>query len=462
MSSPYQRPELMVIGDSLPQGCRSLSVSAEFCADSYPAQATRLAQIPFRVPQHPRPVIFDLEAIAGDVIFEGLPAIFGGAARNYAEWREDFERKAKDVYFDNLAVTGFTLEDTLGEEFQADGSTPACGTSELADAWLAKTPDFDLRKHGALLSDLHTAINARYVLNPGNDRRRRGWSQLDWVADRQPKHLVVHLGHNNGLYAFGSRGDPSGWQRNWLGPAAPALQSYRRIIDRLAADLPVTNVIVIGLPKIGAVSNLMPLGTSRLPADGDYFENYETQFPFLATISGERVRATDAEIVQVNREIEQLVTATGRFSYFSAYDFVARHDTKNTGETPLRVGRYTIDNTYLDGKYQRRPGRPGVGGTYRWVFERGGLQSIDGMHPTSVGDAVLAFELYRLLTGTPLSHAERDRHLRKVVLRERLISQYPQGLDTVQKIVRKYSHGSQSADEQTFNDAIRGLTHVVG
>lgn len=48
-------PELMVIGDSLAQGCRSLSVTAKFCAESYGARIARERGWEFEAPNHPRP-----------------------------------------------------------------------------------------------------------------------------------------------------------------------------------------------------------------------------------------------------------------------------------------------------------------------------------------------------------------------------------------------------------------------
>ena len=64
MSSNHN-PELMIIGDSLAQGARSLSVKRKYCREAYPTIAANIAGInDFFYPRHPREVLIDLEAIA--------------------------------------------------------------------------------------------------------------------------------------------------------------------------------------------------------------------------------------------------------------------------------------------------------------------------------------------------------------------------------------------------------------
>src|SRR3712207_1435363 len=54
-------PELMVIGDSLAQGCRSMTVSKALCDQSWPARVAQEQGWEFITPDFPRPVLFDLE-----------------------------------------------------------------------------------------------------------------------------------------------------------------------------------------------------------------------------------------------------------------------------------------------------------------------------------------------------------------------------------------------------------------
>jgi hypothetical protein len=51
----------MVIGDSLAQGCRSLSIKADYCAQSWAARIAGAQKWEFIAPDFPREVLFDLE-----------------------------------------------------------------------------------------------------------------------------------------------------------------------------------------------------------------------------------------------------------------------------------------------------------------------------------------------------------------------------------------------------------------
>jgi hypothetical protein len=51
----------MSIGDSLAQGCRSLTVKESFCEQSWPARVAEAQKWEFVTPDFPRPVLFDLE-----------------------------------------------------------------------------------------------------------------------------------------------------------------------------------------------------------------------------------------------------------------------------------------------------------------------------------------------------------------------------------------------------------------
>ena len=61
MSIPRRRPELMVVGDSVAQGIRFLSISHEFASYAYPKLIADCQGRDFRVSDVPRPVLIDLE-----------------------------------------------------------------------------------------------------------------------------------------------------------------------------------------------------------------------------------------------------------------------------------------------------------------------------------------------------------------------------------------------------------------
>jgi hypothetical protein len=106
-------PELMVIGDSLSQGCRSLSVSQPFCQQSWPARIAQSQGWKFIVPDFPRPILFDLEQEIrqlGDLVqispkdirFQGL---LGRFFANLRGWLAN-KVESKQTCFDNLGLAG--------------------------------------------------------------------------------------------------------------------------------------------------------------------------------------------------------------------------------------------------------------------------------------------------------------------------------------------------------------------
>lgn len=109
----YLRPELMIIGDSLAQGCRSLSVQAVFCQQSWSARIGNAQGWRFRTPDFPRPILFDLEQeirLLGDIIqlapgeirFQGLISRF---MQNLRAWLTN-KKESAYLCFDNLGLSG--------------------------------------------------------------------------------------------------------------------------------------------------------------------------------------------------------------------------------------------------------------------------------------------------------------------------------------------------------------------
>ena len=462
-------PELMVIGDSVAQGCRSLTVNGALCAQSYPATLARLAGISgFASPKHPRPVMIDLEDIASNLIGAGLNIALGGIGANYAGWLADFgvAEDERPVAFDNLAVAGTTLEDLAGEDSNPKGDPPV-GKPALAKRYLDQSPKFDIfdRADRARLSNLHLAVNARYVLNPSNDPDHMGFSMLDWVFLRQPQNLILHAGHNNGFYPIGSRGDTSLWKAQWIDEPRPALAKYLQNLDQLEQALPQTRILVLGLPKLGAVSNLMPDRDegphTKFP---DYWETYWSVFPSAVRVPGSILKETDDEVAGINSILAEAVRSTVNrrklWRYYSVYEFFDRYDTKNllNQRESLNIGNYTITNNYIDADRLRKPGPRNKPPEFRWKFREGGFQSIDGMHPSLVGYTLLACELVEWLTGQPLSQSARDRELKSAVEKERLIQTFPPGLKTILRKVRKTDEGQpEEPDDEALAASVRQL-----
>lgn len=382
-------PELMVIGDSLAQGCRTLSVSEALCSQSYANVIAKSQGWDFEYPRLPRPILFDLEE---EIRKLNIFSLIGGVRRlrgNLEAWSATFDDQSQlDVpeVFDNLAISGVSIAEMTT-------FTPGAKKEQLRDDLFPQMIGQSLRDIFERVSKAHLAINTAFVLNPKGKSAHSGMTQLDWVERRKPKHLIAHFGHNDGLYPIGGSADPGEFYNRY----DKTLSAYKQVVDRLAG-LPneVKQIVIVLYPKISAVANLRPDGSKD--AHG-YFSSYTTEFPLPGEeISGRTLRLADEAIKAFNGLIREHVAGipnNGRIRFVDAYTILGKYDFKNTREPSrqLEIDRKRIDNRYLAGIRKRRSGRPGNPPRIRYHFSHGGLLSLDGMHLSAIGYAVLACEI---------------------------------------------------------------------
>ncbi|MBP3956926.1 hypothetical protein J8F10_16770 [Gemmata sp. G18] len=387
---PRPNPELMVIGDSLPQGCRSLSVTADFCSKSWPARVAAVQGWQFDTPDFPRPVLFDLEDdilrqldLVALVARHSMPGFIGRLRQNLADWVRN-DKTSQHECFDNVAVAGYRV-------FELYKATAATAQATISARTANGTLLEQLSNSGA--AELHVAINTRFTLNPGQDPQFANFTQLDWVRARVPKRLVVQIGHNHGLYEVGSDAVVTSVTGGNDGEGS-YFDQWAELAKQLA-ELPagVEQVLVCLLPKLGAVANLRPKGPER---ENGYALGYEPVFSIQPnTLSGTDLAAIDQSIRDANAKIQELVRAAaeargtaGRIRFINTFEIFDRFDFKNSGDAIRRVlvpERPTLDNQYLDRTLFRRE------------IVAGGFQSADGMHASAVGYALLASEIMTVL-----------------------------------------------------------------
>jgi hypothetical protein len=410
--------ELMVMGDSLAQGCRSLSVTPGYCAESYgkiiaDSQGWEFAAPDFRK----RPVLFDLEEAVGSLGLSVLGHLYGQLKKmesNLRAWEADFRsgRKLSEMEgFDNVAIAGATLEEIR--------SLTAARCAEVMREHEGRAVRELLWEDPSSLGLLHLAINARFCLNPSQSPKFAGYSQMDWVRERQPRRLIVHGGHNDGLYRVGGGGELARLCES-------TLPAYRNFLQEILALPESIRILVVLLPKVSAAANLHPLVNAG-KVTASYYETYEPVFSLCGeAIRGCDLRAIDGDIVAINRELAAMIRNSGRanIDVLDAYHLFERYDFKNTRQEKrrIRIGRLVIDNTYLETRVEEV--RLGSAKPFRrHVFASGGFQGLDGMHLTAVGYAVLACEIMKKWK---LPH-HRDKILEEAAARERLITNYPTG-----------------------------------
>jgi hypothetical protein len=429
MPIPRLNPKLMAIGDSLPQGCRHLTVKASYCAQSWPARIAQLQGWDFAAPDHHDPVLFDLEEeirrldpiflSPANLAFVGLP---GRIRANFARWQQQ-PGGSKFEAFDNLAVAGAKVHDLY--------SLTSARANDEVNKIIASGSDNILARTG----DLHLPINARFVLNPQQKPEFMDFSALDWVEKRQPETLLVHCGHNHGLFGFGfeARDQPSVTQGDHDG--IDYFGQWKKVSERLAA-LPasVKNILVVLLPKVGAVAALHPTSNQRV---NGYAAFYAPRIiPTSRTLSGTRVAEVDSMIRDTNVRIEKVIRDSAkqagtemRLKFLDAYASLEALDFKNSLDTKRRLkltGNQLIDNRYLDGK----PNFP----IFTGALIAGGYLSIDGMHASGVGYADVASHAMQAL-GLPHSATDRMKLLRRAFDEDSLLSKYPLELDGLIQLI---------------------------
>jgi hypothetical protein len=427
-------PELMVIGDSLSQGCRSLSVSQPFCQQSWPARIAASQGWKFIVPDFPRPILFDLELEIrqlGDLIqispkdirFQGL---LGRFFANLRAWLAN-KIESKQICFDNLGLAGCQPYDLYARTAVTSNSEieALCPPGSLTRA-------LDLSNVGKL----HLAINGRFVLNPSHDPQFSGMTPLDWVEARIPKRVLFQCGHNNGLYAIGADANPANvnfTQPNDNGDEFYA--SFNKIAVRLAM-LPeeVQQIVVLLLPRVGAVANLVPSDTSR---EEGYAPYYSAAFSTSKTmLSGSALSEVDRNIAAANARLSQIfsdaATASqrrNRFIFVDTFELFSGIDYKNSLDKSDRIvidSEETIDNYYLHGDLVLQPPFPPGTPPWKKILHQGGFQSIDGMHPTGCGYAYIAFKVIEAMR---LANADLAKMLEQAYVDDSLLHDFPLKLD---------------------------------
>ena len=436
--SHFENPDMMVIGDSLAQGCRSLSVTSLLCSQSWSARVAAVQKWQFVPPNHPRPVLFDLEREIRNLNPVSLPldnivleGFVGRYLKNLDDWQHQIPQTT--VYFDNLALAGALVGDLYNR------SAKSCDDSIKT---LVGDNPFDALKISSV-GELHIAINGRYVLNPSKDPAYDNYTQLDWVALRKPKNLFVQIGHNHGLFAVGFSGsicNINNPEDSITQPGAGQTDNFwdqwQILATRLAnLSSEVERIYIVLLPKVGAVGNLMPLGNGR-DADG-YAPAYDPTFSTHPRLPGPQLKQIDTAIKSVNAKIKDIILteqakakAAARTIFIDAYQILNTYDFKNSEDNSQRIpitGNEIVDNRYLNGHL--RFGWPPIPNE---ELCSGGFFSVDGMHPSGVGYAVIAQNILKPLGATAipadiLAQAYND---------DSLLSDYPAELDMLVDLLK--------------------------
>ena len=152
-------------------------------------------------------------------------------------------------------------------------------------------------------------------------------------------------------------------------------------------------------------------------------------------------------------DAENAAGTGGRIKILDVYNLLDQIDFKNSLDQALRVridSESIIDNRYLHGGPQFS-----VPFDLREALDRGGFNSIDGMHPSGAGYAIIASEAMKLLG---LAH-DRSALLEQGFRQDFLLSEYPVELDILigffdaLRTLQHVGHTSLQLDSQLTNDS---------
>ena len=416
-------PEMMVIGDSLAQGCRNMTVNAAYCSQSWGARVAAMQEWKFIPPNFPHEVLFDLEREIRNLDTLGLSldnlkfsTLISRMIDNLNFWLK-FRGSPNYTCFDNLGLSGAMIRDLY------DRTSNSC-TREIQE--LTSGPGGPIGALCDSLSDLHMAINARYTLNPSQDPAYGDYSQLDWVEKRRPKVLCVQIGHNHGLFEVGFSAKDDG--HDDCVTQGDYWDQWEALTARLAT-LPaaVGTILILLFPKVGATASLMPHSQTRVNGYADY---YQPVFSIHAqTLTGRRVCEIDLLIRKINERMKDIMlqaqkkanpALVSRIRFIDVYELIDELDYKNTLDPARKVPvlNGAIDNCYLHGNLEFL-------NHSSFPLRAGGFFSADGMHPSGCGYVTLAERISKILGLNANVPGLMDQAFNE----DNLLSRYPDELD---------------------------------
>jgi lysophospholipase L1-like esterase len=438
-------PEMMAIGDSLYNGVRSLTINASLAQWSVPAQVARALNIPFAVPDYPRNVVVDMERWLR--MFPDIAGVAEDVAANINFWLSKPKPASNAAAFDNLAIASTTYSDMYTRTWQ---------TAETEIAQLKATYGSHLTDLGGAIGSLFFAFNTRFLLNPTGDENTPAQSSLAIVAERKPRRLLVSIGSNNGLWSMCFDATVGGF-------GAQDLSDMNDFMTQLAA-LPqaIQHIYIntLGLPS--TVSNLMPIPDNAIdtkPGLGHFFANYENRFGFTyGTLTGDQVAALNATVSNVNDKLIAAAAQDPRIHVVRTDQLLLDYDAKHRADAQVvqvPYGSRSLTFTNVMTEAAPWPVEPS--------FRRGGLQGLDGMHPTVVGYALAAqrvldaIQAHEGVAAAPLDMQVADRA-------DTLLTDVPRSWFLVLptwRDIRKAEHDGVALAQQIQHAQTRALMQAI-
>lgn len=371
----YFEPEMMAIGDSLYNGVRSLTLTGSLAALSAPARVAQGLGLAFRAPDYPWPVLMDLEEELRHVF--DLKRIRAHIIANGHCWQSGTDAWSMTRFFDNISIAGADYED-LNQCTAGKARTPI--PTLLAALEQNSSLNF------SIVADLFFAINVAFVLNPTRHPELDDLTPLEQVASRSPKRLLINIGSNEGLFTTGLHALCSEESIRKIEQIPEKAEALATLIRQYC---PGTKRIYFNLlvrPRV--LANLAPRSDSEfdITPGESYFERYIGRIGGLNGITATEMEDIDSTVMKVNAltvsKMERIFSQCDQsITFINLFSLSDNLDGKHFGRSRM----LQIDNGRRIMRYSNLPFESNIAG-----FQHGGLFSLDNLHLSSLGYAVMA------------------------------------------------------------------------
>ena len=334
------------------------------------------------------------------------------------------------LFFHNVASFGFDIADS----WLINGKLCLSEISRSEDVWF----------EDAFLGPPSASFyrSALRTLNPSLSSSHEDKSQIDWLeehakakdsnGDSGVENLILWLGNNNALGTAlhlrisetgnDSKHRPSVMSHQERKKAGWTLwhpedfhDEYESLINRVVSIIEIhgspQRVFVGNIPHVTIIPLIKGIGDPEKSGKrGVYFPAY-TYFPFDQKfakrsgrfLTGEEAQKIDMYIDEYNRSISDIVDAAnkalndkGRSAKFCVVDINQMLATaaykRNNGKPTYRFPKYVKDLHGELAKYDRLLSTHYYHVNRDGVFQRGGFFSLDGVHPSVLGQGLIAYE----------------------------------------------------------------------
>ncbi len=413
----HAKPEIMAVGDSIFNGVRSLTISEPLANASPPAFVARGLGLEMVQPDYRRPLLFDLEQELRDGVDPGR--LYRNIVDNADRWLEERGEWSNHRFFDNISVAGFAY----GDMHEATSGAARAKIRTLVER---------LKMRGSLdfgiIIDLYMALNTAFVLNPTGEPELDDLTQLEQVASRQPKRLLINIGNNEGLFGIGLSASFSRRNLQQLRTIPALAKELAGVLKTHCADVGKFYFNTLLRPR--ALANLAPRTDQEMfnpPPRGGYFKRYVARLGSMNGMSGDQMKEFDNEVAKINRATEAAMKGVfgpqqDKLVFVDLYKMVDGFDAKHFGTNrniPVQVGGRTLP-------IMNYPFSANVGG-----FRHGGFFGLDNMHPTTVGYALLANTMGKAIAAAEPGLKYRNADFDAVAGDDTLITDPPRNVDRV-------------------------------